>query len=63
LGTERRAYKDYDMTTYMPDGSYDTYWSRYDISNGVLTEVNINEIPLKIAAKAEVQGRTIAAIE
>ena len=51
------------MTTYMPDGSYDTYWSRYDISNGVLTEVNINEIPLKIAAKAEVQGRTIAAIE
>lgn len=61
---ERRAYVDYNLTTYMPDGRYATDWGQvYTVNKGVLTETNVNEIPKKIAAKAEVNGKLVAGLE
>ncbi len=64
LDEEIRAYTNYDANVYVPAGNYEAYWSRYDIaSNGTLTEIYINEVPLELAAKVEAKGRLIAAIE
>lgn len=64
IGGETRAYQNYDGTTYMPAGSYETTWSRYEIANdGTFVETYINEVPVKLAIKAEVSERTIVAAE